>query len=64
MTLTIPFGGFCAIADKTRNLSDIKHILDSRQAQTLYLESDQILLASFKQNPDQGLWTDGTYAVA
>ena len=64
MTLTIPFSGFCVIADKTRNLADIKHILDSRQAETLHLESDQILLVAFKQNPDQGIWTDGAYAVA
>ncbi|OGR28062.1 MAG: hypothetical protein A2277_14790 [Desulfobacterales bacterium RIFOXYA12_FULL_46_15] len=63
MNLIIPSGGFCAIADKTRNLSDIKHILESRQADTLYFESDHILLATFKQNPDQGFWSDGIHAV-
>ncbi|MDD4275242.1 MAG: asparagine synthase-related protein [Desulfobacter postgatei] len=64
MNITIPSGGFCAIEDKTRNLTDIKHQLESRQAKTLHFESDRILLAAFTQNPDQGLWTDGINGVA
>ncbi len=64
MNLSIPSNGFCVIADKDRNLSDIKHIFESRQAETLHFESDHILLATFKQNPDQGLWSDGTHGVA
>lgn len=64
MNITIPSGGFCVITGKDSNLPRIKDTFETRQAETLHLESDHILLASFKQNPDQGLWTDGTDAVA
>ena len=63
MNLTIPSGGFCAIADKNRNLSDIKQIFESKTGETRFFEKDNILLASWKENPGQGLWSDGTNAV-
>ena len=64
MNLTIPFSGFCVIADKNRNLSEIKHTFESHHAKTLDFPADNLLFASWQQNPDQGMWSDGTNAVA
>jgi asparagine synthase (glutamine-hydrolysing) len=64
MNLTIPSSGFSVIAGKDRNLSDIKHTFESKNAETRLFEKDNILLASWQENPDQGLWSDGNHAVA
>lgn len=62
--LTIPSSGFCVVSDKNRNLSDIRHAFEAHHAKTLDFNSDNLLFALWQQNPDQGLWTDGTHAVA
>lgn len=64
MNLTIPFSGFCVISDKNRNLSDLKHAVESHHAKTLIFPTDNLLFASWQQHSDQGMWSDGTNAVA
>ena len=64
MKLTIPSGGFCVITNKNRNLSNLKHTFESHHAKTLDFPADNLLFASWQQNPDQGMWSDGTNAVA
>ena len=64
MPLTIPSSGFCVVSSKRRNLSDIRHAFESHHAQCLDFPADNLLFASWQENPDQGLWSDGTHAVA
>lgn len=64
MNLTIPSSGFCVLSDKNRNLSDIRHTFESHHARTLDFPADNLLFASWQENPDQGLWSDGTHVVA
>ncbi len=64
MNLTIPSSGFCVIADKKRNLSKIKHTFESNNAETFLFDEDNILIASWKENSDHGLWSDGVHTIA
>ena len=64
MNLTIPSSGFCVIADIRQDLKDLRSTFESHHAKTLDFPSDNLLFASWQENPDQGLWSDGTNAVA
>ncbi len=64
MNLSIPSSGFCVMADKDLNLFEIKNTFELNNAETLHFKEDHILMAVWKQNSEQGLWSDGKNVVS
>ncbi|NOX32304.1 MAG: hypothetical protein GXP56_01005 [Deltaproteobacteria bacterium] len=64
MNTDIPQTGFYISKNNNQNLSEINHKLELKGAKTIIFTDDNVILASWKQFDDQGMWSDGKNAIA
>ena len=55
--------GFYILQSRSQNISEIKYKLEAKGAKTKCFPDENVLLASWKQFEDQGIWSEGENAV-
>lgn len=63
MDFQIQQSGFYALLSKNQNILEIKQKLEAKGAETVCFFEDNVLIASWKQFEDQGIWFDGKNAI-
>jgi asparagine synthase (glutamine-hydrolysing) len=63
MNPNLPNSGFFISKTNNKDISEIKHKLEAKGAKTRCFPDENLILASWKQFEDQGMWSEGENAV-